>query len=354
MRNLLLISLWFGCSGTTGPAGAAGPAGETGATGPSGPSGPAGATGAMGATGAIGPTGPSASPSPLPFVTTIIVSAKGTQTENGAALLAAMASITDSRAYLIKLEPGLYDLGTDTALNTKANVDIEGSGPEVTTITGSNSGAGPHPILFINNDVGVRNLGVSNQASGGNVSAIFLSSPNAVLQNLLVDGSAAATGVGLLDNTATGAPSVLDVQAFGGPAGVGIITNGGAATRFDRVSANGGTGVMQSTGFTTFFDCQVNGTTASFDITDGDPSLESVTATGAPITIKNQSGTHTTVIRNSLLQATPNAISATQTSGTLTVQLGDSEVVGTITKSGTVSYQCIGNFDSAFATKSCP
>jgi hypothetical protein len=325
--------------------------GETGATGPAGP------TGASGPMGASGPSGPGASPSPGPFVTTIIVSPKATAAESGTALLAAMASITDSRAYLIKIEPGLFDIGTGNTLTSKPNVDIEGSGPEVTTITGSNSGAGPHPIVLIQDGVGLRNLGVSNTAAGGNASAVILNSSSAILQNLFLDASAPATGIGLQDNSASGTPNVLDTQVFGGPGGVGIVTNGGASTRFDRVTATGGTGVMVAAGFPSFFDCQVNGSTASFAITNSDPTLDSVTTTGAAITITNSIGTHATVIRDSALKATPNAIGASASmTTTLTVKIDNTEIIGLASSSGagTVIYQCVDNFDSAFATKGCP
>jgi hypothetical protein len=70
---------------------------------------------------------------------TIRISPVGTDTANGLALLSALDSITDnssSNPYLIKIEPGVYDVGSDR-VEMKSYVDIEGSGRNVTIIKGS-------------------------------------------------------------------------------------------------------------------------------------------------------------------------------------------------------------------------
>jgi len=69
---------------------------------------------------------------------TVLVSPKGTETASGTALLAALAKITDASAsnpYLILIEPGVYDIQGLT-LVMKSYVDIQGSGENVTKITG--------------------------------------------------------------------------------------------------------------------------------------------------------------------------------------------------------------------------
>lgn len=56
----------------------------------------------------------------------------GSPSSNGTNLLAALASITTASAsspWLLKIEPGLYDLGS-SQLVAKAYVDFEGSGRE--------------------------------------------------------------------------------------------------------------------------------------------------------------------------------------------------------------------------------
>jgi len=69
---------------------------------------------------------------------TLVIGPIGSPAANGAALLAAMASIPTpagaADARLLKIEPGRYDLGTQT-LVMKPWVDVEGSGPPATVIT---------------------------------------------------------------------------------------------------------------------------------------------------------------------------------------------------------------------------
>ena len=75
---------------------------------------------------------------------TVLVSPAGDGSDtlaNGTALRNALNGITDAFAgnpYLLKIEPGVYNLGT-TGLTMKPYVDIEGSGEGVTTITSAAS-----------------------------------------------------------------------------------------------------------------------------------------------------------------------------------------------------------------------
>lgn len=74
---------------------------------------------------------------------TVLVSPVGTPAENGTALKNALGGISDTSAsntYLVKIEPGTYDVGSaDTPLAMKHYVDVEGSGEGITTITASGS-----------------------------------------------------------------------------------------------------------------------------------------------------------------------------------------------------------------------
>ncbi len=127
-----------GATGATGAAGATGPAGATGATGPSGPQGATGPTGADGQQGLAGPTG--ATGPAGAYASTTIVSPGANAGASGSALLAAAtaacAAATASQPYLVKIEPGTYDLG-GSQLVLCPNVDVEGSGEDITNITSS-------------------------------------------------------------------------------------------------------------------------------------------------------------------------------------------------------------------------
>lgn len=76
------------------------------------------------------------------FRRTVVVSPVGTAGENGAALLAAVADLvtvgpcTEPNFHLVKIEPGIYDLGGQS-LPMLECVDIEGSGEHVTFIRSS-------------------------------------------------------------------------------------------------------------------------------------------------------------------------------------------------------------------------
>ena len=63
----------------------------------------------------------------------------------GARLLEALAGITsasEANPYVLKLEPGIYDLGT-SPLAMRPYVDLEGSGEGVTRVRGSGVAATP-------------------------------------------------------------------------------------------------------------------------------------------------------------------------------------------------------------------
>lgn len=71
------------------------------------------------------------------YVRTVVVSPVGSASANGAALQAALAGITGASAgnpWLLKIEPGVYDVGA-AGLVMKPYVDVEGSGELATRLT---------------------------------------------------------------------------------------------------------------------------------------------------------------------------------------------------------------------------
>ena len=94
---------------------------------------------------------------------TVLVSPKNTETESGTALLTALSGITDASAanpYLIIIEPGVYNIGS-SGLQMKSYVDIQGSGENVTKITGTISSNTAGVVMGANN-VEIRFLTVEN------------------------------------------------------------------------------------------------------------------------------------------------------------------------------------------------
>ncbi len=195
-----------GATGATGAAGATGPAGATGSTGPSGPQGATGPTGADGQQGVAGATGATGA-----FVSTFVVSPGANAGASGSALLAAAtaacAAATASQPYLLKIEPGIYDLGS-SALVLCPNVDVEGSGEDVTNITSSGN-----QTVYENSSstsVGeVRSLTITNTFDAG---AFLRGTASWCFRNVTV--SAPLTGIsgygqGIVDHVTVGLTNPL-------------------------------------------------------------------------------------------------------------------------------------------------
>ncbi len=195
-----------GPTGATGATGATGLAGATGGTGPSGPQGATGTTGADGQQGVAGPTGATGA-----FVSTKVVSPGADAGASGSALLAAAtaacAAATSSTPYLLKIEPGTYDLGSDN-LVLCPYVDVEGSGEDVTNITSS----GYRTVYEDSSAPSVgelRLLTITNTNSGG-VGAYLPGTASWCFRHVTVSaplGGIAGYGQGIVDHVTVGATS---------------------------------------------------------------------------------------------------------------------------------------------------
>jgi hypothetical protein len=101
------------------------------------------------------------------FASTVVVGPVGTAAANGTTLLAALTGISGSASapMLLKIEPGIYDVGS-TPVAMKSWVDLEGSGRGITTIrgslTGGSTGSG---IVVVAADSELRSLSVVNDSS---------------------------------------------------------------------------------------------------------------------------------------------------------------------------------------------
>jgi hypothetical protein len=136
-----------------------------------GPAGPQGATGARGAAGVRGPAGERGPAGPdLAGATHVRVRGDRTPTENGEALRAALASITDAaatRPYVLQLAPGVYELG-DRTLAMKPDVSIAGAGAAVTRITGDQEQSAVGAALVLGADrTLLRDVSVTNRGDAG-------------------------------------------------------------------------------------------------------------------------------------------------------------------------------------------
>ena len=171
------------------------------------------------------------------LVRTVIVSPVGTALQNGTALLAANNAIASGR--VLKIEPGLYDLGTQS-LVMKPGVQVEGSGPDMTTITAADpAGCCTGTIQGAGNST-LRSLRVVNTGSPtGEAYAVY---------------ATAASGFAIDD---------VEAVAQGSLDNAGIAVYGGTVleVRDSDFSANGGT---YATGIYVYeSDAVISDTTAS-------------------------------------------------------------------------------------------
>lgn len=128
------------------------------------------------------------------YVRTIIVSPADTPTDSGRALISAVNSIPDpneGRLFLVKIEPGVYDLGTDS-FKMREYVDIEGSGQNATIITSTAFDNWDTGTIVAVNNAELRNLTVENRGDNLYAICIYISSVSPVISNVTCTLSAEA------------------------------------------------------------------------------------------------------------------------------------------------------------------
>lgn len=180
-----------------------------------------------------------------------IVDAGGTATQNCQNLRDALTAITDAavdKPYVLRLEPGEYDCGSD-ALVTKSYVDIEGSGEGVTRIFG-NHDAG---LLFddlgvvdLVDQVEIRHLTVENTgAADSNALYTAVSATTA--------GESRITNATVVSDDATGTSCGMFVSLPGGMTAESVVVNVRDSTvrgAFDGIFLQNGTGKVIARGST--------------------------------------------------------------------------------------------------------
>jgi hypothetical protein len=257
-----------------------------------------------------------------PYARTVIVSPVGTPQQNGAALLSAMAAISATASAanpgLLKIEPGVYDLGTGP-LNLRAYVDIEGSGEAVTKITGAGSASsGTGTVVASGIPTGtaeLRFLTVVNTGGATYATAIYNSGSSPKLTHVTATASGGTNNAGV-DNESYSAPAMTNViaTASGGTNSYGVYNYGVSSPVMTEVTATGSGGGSNYGVY--------NGGSAGGAVT-----INRSTITGATRSVSNQAN--------------------------FTTKIGSSQLVGAVEKaSGT--FTCFGNYDGSYAAVTCP
>lgn len=135
------------------------------------------------------------------YARTVIVSPVGTDTQNGTALLDAMAGITTASAanpFLVHVEPGIYDLA-GTRLDVKSHVDLQGSGQRNTVIRSIGAAdLNSSAVVQVVDESEVRNLTIENTGGDSRATGYFANG-DSVLRNVTIRISGAVeTGSGIV------------------------------------------------------------------------------------------------------------------------------------------------------------
>jgi len=326
------------------------------------------------------------------YVRTIVVSPVGDGSDpaaNGTALLNALSSITVTtnltHSYLIKVEPGIYDLAS-SPLQMKPYVDLEGSGQGVTLIKGAGQ-SGPSittGVIVLTDTAEIRNLSVESYGSNPYAVAIFNPTPNlgavgvwpTTLRNVTVNAYDAITsniGVwneGVLeiydssiyaDGSTTSGYAPADAEGI-----VSVGTSSGLEIHNSYVSvsvdANGkfGYGLDLSSSYADVYDSQIwadtygNATSQGIHSFDSVLSLRNTTVGGAGSRygVWFQSTGPTLSVDASKLEGS--VYSLYQDGGA--AKIGASQLAGPITNTvtGGGSLTCIYVYDGNYAAASCP
>ena len=202
------------------------------------------------------------------YTHTIVVHPGDDPAKAGTELIRALGGITDNAGtnpYLVKIEPGIYDLGTGS-LTMKPYVDVEGSGEGVTTLTSAvstgagtiigadhselrfltvkNVGGGQHSIALFSESTSPRYTHVTALSTGGTDSfGVHVSNGSPVLTNVTSTGSGSGQSIGLANYN--GNTTVLNsTLAASNAAGLnaGLLTTFGGSVRLvsSTLSASGG------------------------------------------------------------------------------------------------------------------
>ena len=184
-----------------------------------------------------------ASAQTAPYTRTVIVPANGTSTANGTALLTAIAGLSPAPSFavrwLIKLEPGVYNVGTSPVVLSQY-VDIEGSGVVESILQGNVEPVFPALIGGLvqgatNSEL--RNLTVSCVSTTAGCQAVSYNTANGRLSQvrILLQGTGNANHWGI--RTYNSSPILDDVEinvSTGGANNYGIVYGGSSTVNISR------------------------------------------------------------------------------------------------------------------------
>lgn len=184
------------------------------------------------------PDGTTQGTAPKAFSKTLVISPRGTAVENGIALLEALLEITDatgSNLYLIHLEPGTYDLATES-LVMKSYVSIEGSGEDLTLIKGSVS-ASDKGLIMGAHYCELRDCTIEHTGGGAFAIGVYNSNASPDLTNLTIKAANGQESYAIYNKNSAPAINRVSCTASGtGDISCGIYHEGGNPTSIMNVT----------------------------------------------------------------------------------------------------------------------
>ena len=298
---------------------------------------------------------------PRGFTHTLIVSPEPDPVQAGRVLREVVSGIADpsaSNPYLVKVEPGIYDLGADS-LFMRPFVDVEGSGEGITTITSAIS-TGSGTVVGANNSelrfVTVKNTGEAGQQDA----ALFSESTSPRYTHVTAVASGGNDNDAIHISNGTPVLSYVTATALGGSRSTGVANFGGLLIASNSTfsaadAANTNLGVLSTFGGT------VRATSSTITASGGVIAVglrtNNGTHTVADVTISASGATESYGIYNGWRVAIPfvNAHQSRISGGTYsiysiggTIQVGASQLTGL---AGTLNHgfvRCAASYDATF------
>ena len=234
------------------------------------------------------------------YTHTLIVSPEPDPVQAGRTLREVVSGIADpsaSNPYLVKVEPGIYDL-EENSLFMRPYVDIEGSGEGVTTITSSLS-TGSGTVVGANNSE-LRFVTVKNRGGGEGpqVAALFSESTSPRYTHVTATASGGTENNAIHISNGTPVLSYVTANASGGSRSTGVANFGGLLTASNS-TLSAADAINTNLGVLSTFGGTVRATSST------------ITASGGVIAVglRTNNGTHT------LANVTASASGATESYG---------------------------------------
>ncbi len=280
----------------------------------------------------------------------------------------AITDATSTNPYLVKIMPGIYDIGT-SALVMKEYVDIEGSGEAVTRIQGSvDAPSEDTGVIEGASNAELRFLTVESTNAGTTAIAMYIEDASTVLNNVTAVVNAGTNLFGIYAYGTSTAPFIRSstVTVSGGVDATGIHIKSGSATIENvSVTVSGGTddryGVYldDATGVMNTISINVTGGASprgiEFDFSDVTLMNVDVSSSGGSnnsLGIYNNFGGSTLQIHHSSISGATNSVFTA--SGTTSI--GNTHLAGAFYTDISATATCAGVYDAAFTfyASTCP